>query len=99
MLRTFITINNNATHPGGPNAGNDDRNFTEVNGIIYDNYLYGNPTGSGLQPFATAGAPSAIDHAQEFLNKNFYRIFYPLPNDTVAVLNNPWLASNLAQCA
>lgn len=101
MLRTYITITNTETQPGGVNSGNQDQEFLEVNGIIYDDYAFANPTGTTLDPILTANHPAPLDRADEFIEQNFYRIFYPRPNDTAAVLNNPWLgtsAAALAQC-
>jgi len=99
MLRTFITITNNATQPGGPNAGNLDQNFTEVNGIIYDNYLFADPNVAQLSASPTISHPEPMVRAQEYLDLNFYRIFYPMPGDEAAVLNNPWLAISASQCS
>ena len=96
MLRTYITITNTATDPGGPNSGNDDVAFTEVNGIIYDNYQFASPFSVG--PIPTAEHPTPRERATEFLNANFYRIFYPLPDDVEAVRNNPWLAIDASNC-
>jgi hypothetical protein len=87
MLRTYITVERDL----GLNAGDHDEAFIEVNGIIYDNYQYANPT--VLEPFLYDSGDNVMDRAQEYIDKNFYRIFYPLPNDTEAVLNNPWLAA------
>ena len=98
MLRTFVTITNTQQSPGGPNAGNKDQAFVEVNGIIYDNYKYANPTVGELSAVPTAEFPSPLVRAREFLDANFYRIFYPMPDDAVAVKNNPWVALSASQC-
>lgn len=99
MLRTFIIAPNTAATPGGRNAGNLDADFVEVNGIIYDNYQFADPLANPLQAIPTADHPPPLVRAQGFLDDNYYRIFYPLPNDEVAVLNNPWLAPQLPTCA
>ena len=93
MLRTFIIQSNTADNPGGRNAGNLDSAFTEVNGIIYDNYVFADPTIGRLSAMPTSEHPPPLARARQFLNFNFYRIFYPRPNDFDAVLNNPWLVT------
>jgi hypothetical protein len=98
MLRTYITITNTASQPGGINSGNDDQAFVEVNGIIYDDYNFANPNAIELEAVPTASHPPTLTRAGEFIEQNFYRIFYPRPNDTDAVLNNPWLANSTSQC-
>jgi len=95
MLRTFISIDN----ADGPNAGNLDQDFIEVNGIIYDNYEFADPNVPLLSASPTATHPATMDTAATFLEHNFYRIFYPFENDEPAVLNNPWLALRASQCS
>ena len=98
MLRTFIIQSNTQANPGGRNAGNNDAAFTEINGVIYDNYAFANPEEVSLAPIATAVHPPPLVRAAEYLNSNFYRIFYPEPTDSNVVLNNPW-RSPLPVCA
>lgn len=95
MLRTFIISPNTPDNPGGRNAGNLDSAFVEVNGIIYDNYEFADPLVGSLA--ATTNPQALVNRAEKYLEANFYRIFYPLPGDVEAVLNNPWLVSE-AQC-
>ena len=101
MLRTYISVTNTATQPGGRNSGNLDEDFIDVNGVIYDNYAYADPTGSTLEAIPTSIHPAPLVRADRFIEQNFYRIFYPRPDDDKAVRNNPWLSTSaidLATC-
>lgn len=85
----------------GPNGGSASA-FYEVNGIIYDNYAFADPLSLRASP--TADPPfngTAIDRAQVMLDMNFYRIFYPKPDDVNvnSVAKNPWLATTASVCA
>jgi len=96
MLRSYITITNTETKSGGRNSGNLDQAFIEVNGIIYDDYNFADPLSLG--PVPTASKPEPKDQAGTFIEQNFYRIFYPQPDDEDAVKNNPWLAIDVSNC-
>jgi len=67
--------------------------INKLYGIVYNNWKYADPMLG-----ETAAKPSSLvramtlSYANQTLNKNLYRIFYPLPADItlMAGANNPW---------
>lgn len=65
--------------------------FMVINNIVYSNYRYYDPMLTETSAKPSANWPSIIDDSSAKLNENVYRIFYPLPNDTVLqTVANPW---------
>jgi hypothetical protein len=88
MLRTFITSTNTVTNPSGPGVTLIE--YKQVNGILYDNYAFADPLVGSLA--ATKTPLPLMQRAQNFIDANFYRIFYPNATDLAIVRNNTWLA-------
>jgi len=61
--------------------------------IIYNNFRYANPMlGETASKPTTRVARHTVNHINNILKLNLYRIFYPLPADIILTKNytNPW---------
>jgi hypothetical protein len=66
-----------------------------LNNIIYGNYQYADPMlGETAAKPTSSVATFDGNYVQSVLDKNLYRIFYPLPTDLalMAGFENPWQA-------
>jgi hypothetical protein len=62
-----------------------------LNNIIYSNYLYSDPMNNLTIATPSNTRKELITSTDQALINNVYRIFYPLPNDTmVQSASNPW---------
>lgn len=92
MLRTYIISKNTPSEQSGRNPA--EQQFLEINGLLYDDYAFANPLVGSLA--ATPNPPPIFDRATEFIDANFYQIFYPVPDDPDILQNSGWRA--LDQC-
>lgn len=84
--RTYIVSKNTPTEQSGRNPA--EQEYLEINGLLYDNYDFADPLVGSL--LATMEPKPILERAQEFIDANFYQIFYPLPSDPEILQNNGW---------
>lgn len=90
MMRAFQVVNSTT---GINSISSQPFIINPLNNIVYNNWVYSNP----LLPETNAKKSSLMptfnqNYFNTTLNKNLYRIFYPLPSD-MALMNgasNPW---------
>lgn len=67
--------------------------INKLYGIVYNNWKYTDPMlGETAAKASNLARAMTLSYANQTLNKNLYRIFYPLPADItlMAGANNPW---------
>ena len=97
MMRAFSIIDSSK----GKNAASAQQYvINPLNRVIYDNYAYSDPMVGKLSSIATPKAPVWNQaYVDRMLAANFYRIFYPTPEDKIDEYNRKSLAKHLLSIA